>query len=59
MNSIFPRQLSDILKFGVDKLLANEDSSIEDVDFEAILGKTVDGEWEKEEVEQVQVLIYP
>ena len=38
-------QLQNILKFGVDKLLENDDSSIETMDFDAILGPTVDTEW--------------
>ena len=48
--------MSDILKFGVDRLLSSEDSSIEDVDFDAILGHTSEkGEWEEEKEEEVQV----
>ena len=33
----------------MDKLFADEDSTIEDVDFDTILGPTVDGEWQPEE----------
>lgn len=39
-------QLSDILKFGVDKLFADEESSKENLNFEVILGSSVDGEWQ-------------
>ncbi|KAL2089498.1 hypothetical protein ACEWY4_014186 [Coilia grayii] len=38
-------QLSDILKFGVDKLLASEESSVQDVDLQLILGQSHDGQW--------------
>ncbi|KAM6962952.1 chromodomain-helicase-DNA-binding protein 1-like [Aplochiton taeniatus] len=38
-------QLSEILKFGVDKLLSSEESSVQDVDLEKILGQSRDGEW--------------
>ncbi|KAJ8350442.1 hypothetical protein SKAU_G00255720 [Synaphobranchus kaupii] len=38
-------QLSEILKFGVDKLLASEESSVQDVDLEVILGQSRDGRW--------------
>ncbi|CAL8255432.1 unnamed protein product [Merluccius merluccius] len=38
-------KLSEILKFGVDKLLASEDSSIQDVDLGKILGHTQNGHW--------------
>lgn len=44
-SSIANTQLQDILKFGVDKLLENDDSSIESVDFDSILGPTENGEW--------------
>ena len=55
---MFPFQLSDILKFGVDRLLASDDSSIEDVDFESILGKTENGEWVEEKLDEVQVRLF-
>lgn len=56
-------QLSEILKFGVDKLLSSEESSVQDVKLEKILGPSRDGQWadddedfaslkEKEEVEE-------
>ncbi len=49
-------QLQDILKIGVDKLFENEDSTIETVDFDAILGTTVDSQWQQhEEDKQTQV----
>ncbi|KAK2889292.1 hypothetical protein Q8A67_014667 [Cirrhinus molitorella] len=38
-------QLSEILKFGVDKLLASEESSIQNVDLRLILGQSRDGQW--------------
>ncbi|XP_061081834.1 chromodomain-helicase-DNA-binding protein 1-like [Conger conger] len=42
-------QLSEILKFGVDKLLASEESSVQDVDLGLILGQSRDGRWLTEE----------
>jgi hypothetical protein len=41
--------LSEILKFGVDKLLASEESSIQDVDLGKILGHTKNGQWVAEQ----------
>ncbi|XP_043097824.1 chromodomain-helicase-DNA-binding protein 1-like isoform X2 [Puntigrus tetrazona] len=38
-------QLSEILKFGVDKLLSSEESSIQDVDLRLILGQSRGGRW--------------
>ncbi|TKS75009.1 Chromodomain-helicase-DNA-binding protein 1-like [Collichthys lucidus] len=38
-------QLSEILKFGVDKLLSSEESSVQDVKLEKILGPSHDGQW--------------
>ncbi|MBN3299546.1 CHD1L protein, partial [Amia calva] len=38
-------QLHEILKFGVDKLLSSEESSVQDVDLGLILGQTQGGEW--------------
>ncbi|XP_078265718.1 chromodomain-helicase-DNA-binding protein 1-like isoform X1 [Rhinoraja longicauda] len=38
-------QLSEILKFGLDKLLSSEESTIEDVNLENILGETRKGMW--------------
>ncbi|KAM4628994.1 chromodomain-helicase-DNA-binding protein 1-like [Polymixia lowei] len=38
-------QLSEILKFGVDKLLSSEESSVQDVDLGKILGRSRDGQW--------------
>lgn len=38
-------QLSEILKFGLDKLLSSEGSSVDEVDLESILGETRDGQW--------------
>ncbi|GAB1287896.1 Chromodomain-helicase-DNA-binding protein 1-like [Apodemus speciosus] len=38
-------QLSEILKFGLDKLLSSEGSSMEEIDLKSILGETRDGQW--------------
>ncbi|XP_052035624.1 chromodomain-helicase-DNA-binding protein 1-like [Apodemus sylvaticus] len=38
-------QLSEILKFGLDKLLSSEGSSMEEIDLKSILGETKDGQW--------------
>ncbi|KAM4873050.1 chromodomain-helicase-DNA-binding protein 1-like [Thomomys bottae] len=38
-------QLSEILKFGLDKLLSSEGSTMDDTDLECILGETRDGQW--------------
>uniref|UniRef100_M4ANA1 Chromodomain helicase DNA binding protein 1-like n=1 Tax=Xiphophorus maculatus TaxID=8083 RepID=M4ANA1_XIPMA len=38
-------QLSEILKFGVDKLLSSDESSIQEVRLEKILGPSQDGQW--------------
>ncbi|XP_028709908.2 LOW QUALITY PROTEIN: chromodomain-helicase-DNA-binding protein 1-like [Peromyscus leucopus] len=38
-------QLSEILKFGLDKLLSSEGSTVDEVDLESILGETRDGQW--------------
>nr|XP_036877332.1 chromodomain-helicase-DNA-binding protein 1-like isoform X2 [Manis javanica] len=38
-------QLSEILKFGLDKLLSSEGSTIDEIDLESILGETKDGQW--------------
>ncbi|KAJ7420539.1 Chromodomain-helicase-DNA-binding protein 1-like protein [Willisornis vidua] len=38
-------QLSEILKFGLDKLLSSEGSTIQDVELENILGETKEGNW--------------
>ncbi|XP_059824631.1 chromodomain-helicase-DNA-binding protein 1-like isoform X1 [Hypanus sabinus] len=42
-------QLSEILKFGLDKLLSSEESTIEDVSLENILGETRKGMWVTQE----------
>lgn len=44
-----PLQLSEILKFGVDKLLSSEESSVQDVELEKILGPSRDGQWADDE----------
>ncbi|KAM4738434.1 chromodomain-helicase-DNA-binding protein 1-like [Anableps anableps] len=38
-------QLSEILKFGIDKLLSSDESSIQEVKLEKILGVSQDGQW--------------
>ncbi|XP_072540472.1 chromodomain-helicase-DNA-binding protein 1-like [Salminus brasiliensis] len=38
-------QLTEILKFGVDKLLSTEESSVQDVDLKRILGASKGGRW--------------
>ncbi|KAG7453917.1 chromodomain-helicase-DNA-binding protein 1-like, partial [Solea senegalensis] len=42
-------QLSEILKFGVDKLLSSEESSVQDVKLEKILGLSRNGQWVSDE----------
>ncbi|XP_029988400.1 chromodomain-helicase-DNA-binding protein 1-like isoform X2 [Sphaeramia orbicularis] len=42
-------QLSEILKFGVDKLLSSDESSVQDVKLENILGPSRDGLWVDDE----------
>ncbi|XP_061744943.1 chromodomain-helicase-DNA-binding protein 1-like isoform X2 [Nerophis ophidion] len=44
-------QLSEILKFGVDKLLSSEASSVQDVRLEKILGTSHGGRWTVDEEE--------
>ncbi|XP_047410976.1 chromodomain-helicase-DNA-binding protein 1-like isoform X4 [Sciurus carolinensis] len=38
-------QLSEILKFGLDKLLSSEGSTMDEIDLESILGETKNGQW--------------
>nr|XP_012998449.1 chromodomain-helicase-DNA-binding protein 1-like isoform X1 [Cavia porcellus] len=38
-------QLTEILKFGLDKLLSSEGSTMDEIDLESILGETKDGQW--------------
>ncbi|XP_037682136.1 chromodomain-helicase-DNA-binding protein 1-like isoform X2 [Choloepus didactylus] len=38
-------QLTEILKFGLDKLLSSEGSTLNEIDLESILGETEDGQW--------------
>ncbi|XP_030837594.1 chromodomain-helicase-DNA-binding protein 1-like isoform X1 [Strongylocentrotus purpuratus] len=38
-------QLADMLKFGLDKILQSEESSVKDLDLEEILGASAGGEW--------------
>lgn len=43
--SFSPFQLSEILKFGLDKLLSSEGSTMDEIDLETILGGTRNGHW--------------
>lgn len=45
-----PLQLSEILSFGMDKLLSSEESSVHDVNLEKILGPSRDGRWLDEDL---------
>ncbi|KAM8812331.1 chromodomain-helicase-DNA-binding protein 1-like isoform 2-T2 [Rhynchonycteris naso] len=38
-------QLGEILKFGLDKLLSSEGSTMDEIDLESILGETKNGQW--------------
>uniref|UniRef100_A0A673U3X8 Chromodomain helicase DNA binding protein 1 like n=1 Tax=Suricata suricatta TaxID=37032 RepID=A0A673U3X8_SURSU len=38
-------QLSEILKFGLDKLLSSEGSTVDEIDLETVLGGTKSGQW--------------
>ncbi|XP_061593050.1 chromodomain-helicase-DNA-binding protein 1-like isoform X2 [Cololabis saira] len=42
-------QLSEILKFGIDKLLSSDESSVQEVKLEKILGPSLDGHWVDDE----------
>lgn len=42
-------QMQDILKFGVDTLLNDDDSTDADIDFVKILSPSVNGEWQLDE----------
>ncbi|XP_077976946.1 chromodomain-helicase-DNA-binding protein 1-like [Glandiceps talaboti] len=44
-----PQSISDMLKFGLDKLFDNEESTITENDLRKILGASVDGEWQLDE----------
>lgn len=44
-------QLQDLLKFGIDKLLENQESSMEQFDLEKVVGRSEDGKWLVEEEE--------
>nr|XP_033796299.1 chromodomain-helicase-DNA-binding protein 1-like isoform X2 [Geotrypetes seraphini]XP_033796301.1 chromodomain-helicase-DNA-binding protein 1-like isoform X2 [Geotrypetes seraphini]XP_033796302.1 chromodomain-helicase-DNA-binding protein 1-like isoform X2 [Geotrypetes seraphini]XP_033796303.1 chromodomain-helicase-DNA-binding protein 1-like isoform X2 [Geotrypetes seraphini] len=45
-------QLNEILKFGLDKLLSCEESTIQEVDLKNILGDSRKGEWVTERLQQ-------
>lgn len=40
-----PFELSEILKFGLDKLLSSEGSAVDELDLETVLGETQNGQW--------------
>ncbi|XP_030647439.1 chromodomain-helicase-DNA-binding protein 1-like [Chanos chanos] len=42
-------QLSEIVKFGLDKLLESEESSVQDIDLRLVLGPSRGGEWLSDE----------
>lgn len=44
-----PFQLSEILKFGVDKLLSSDESSVQDVNLQNIFGSSRGGQWVDDE----------
>ncbi|KAL5006528.1 hypothetical protein ScPMuIL_015334 [Solemya velum] len=48
-------KLQDILKFGVDNLLSEDQDEDKELDLFKILGKSVDGEWQPEEAEMNDV----
>lgn len=45
-NASDPLQLSEILTFGLDNLLSSEESSVQELNLEEILGPSRDGQWE-------------
>ncbi|XP_031560226.1 chromodomain-helicase-DNA-binding protein 1-like [Actinia tenebrosa] len=47
-------QLSDILKFGLDKLFDSEEKIITEKDYERILGKSANGEWVVEDEREAE-----
>ncbi|KAL3047948.1 hypothetical protein OYC64_021996 [Pagothenia borchgrevinki] len=47
-------KFSEILKFGVDKLLSSEESSVQEVKLEKILGPSRDGRWAEEDFSNVR-----
>lgn len=50
MTASLPLQLSEILKFGVDKLLSSDESSVQAVELDKILGASRDGQWAEDEL---------
>ena len=48
-------QLQDVLKFGIDKLLANQESSIENIDLEKVIGRSENGTWVVDDVKKSDV----
>lgn len=40
-----PFKLSEILKFGFDKLLSSKGSTMDEIDLESPLGETKNGQW--------------
>ncbi|XP_070567712.1 chromodomain-helicase-DNA-binding protein 1-like [Ptychodera flava] len=50
-----PQSLSDMLKFGLDKLFGSTEKGITEKDLQRILGASVNGEWQLEEEEEEAV----
>lgn len=48
--SLFFLKLNEILKFGLDKLLSSEGSTVCDIDLRSILGETKGGIWSMDPV---------
>ena len=44
-----PTQLNEILKFGMDKLLSSDESSVQDIKLEKILGLSRNSQWVDDE----------
>lgn len=42
------------MKYGVDELLSGNHGDDLDIDFKAILGPTLDGEWQPEETDDME-----
>lgn len=53
-------QLADILKFGVDALFNDEDASLEEINFEEMLGQSEEGKWiplDKEDMVSINLIL--
>lgn len=51
--SFFFLKLNEILKFGLDKLLSSEGSTVYDIDLRSILGETKGGIWSMDPVQSI------